>query len=185
MAITDCSVSDATLMRLSAHGVDFVQLRDHDANAGDLFRSAERILRAVSSTGTKVLINTRADIALAAGAHGVHLRSHEQTLTPAQVRALFERHGLPRPTVSISCHTLPDIARAKAQGADLALFGPVFEKRVHGDHIADGIGLASLTEACALATPMPVLALGGVTTLNARACTDAGAAGIAGITLFR
>ena len=94
--------------------------------------------------------------------------------------------------VAVSCHTSADIALAESHGADFAVFAPVFEKKG-----APGTGLKALREACSrtarpdpkveggIVHSMPVLALGGVTLENTRACLDAGAAGIAGIRLFQ
>jgi thiamine-phosphate pyrophosphorylase len=68
--------------------------------------------------------------------------------------------------------------------ADYILFGPIFEKRVAGELLHEGIGLERLGEACRCAEEIPVLALGGVTPANAGACIAAGAAGVAGIRMF-
>jgi thiamine-phosphate pyrophosphorylase len=133
---------------------------------------------------TKLLINTRADVAMTAKAHGVHVTSHPDELTPQQVRELYTHAGLAAPVVSISCHTPADIARARHNAADFILFGPVFEKRVDGELVTEGIGLEALALACAIAQQVPVLALGGITEENSGACLAAGAAGIAGIRTF-
>jgi thiamine-phosphate pyrophosphorylase len=86
--------------------------------------------------------------------------------------------------VSVSCHTLDEVQRAHRAEVDLILFGPVFEKRVEGEVVAPGAGLAGLQAACKVAPGSPVLALGGITVANTPACLAAGAAGIAGIRLF-
>ena len=140
-------------------------------------------LREMQSS-TKLLINTRADVAIAARAHGVHLTSHTDELMPQQVRELYTHAGLPAPIVSISCHTPADIARARHNAADLILFGPVFEKRVNGELVSEGVGLEALALACAIAQQVPVLALGGITAQNSAACLAAGATGVAGIRTF-
>ena len=135
-------------------------------------------------SSAKLLINTRADVAIAARAHGVHLTSHADELTPQQVRELFTHAGLPAPIVSISCHTPTEIARARHNAADFILFGPVFEKRVDGELVTDGVGLEALALACSIAQQVPVLALGGITSENVGACLAAGAAGVTGIRTF-
>ena len=79
---------------------------------------------------TGFLINSRTDIALASGADGVHLRSVD--ISPAEVRRIWTQCGagaLARVTVGVSCHTPAEVAQAAAQGADFAVFGPVFEKK--------------------------------------------------------
>jgi thiamine-phosphate pyrophosphorylase len=84
----------------------------------------------------------------------------------------------------VSCHTPEEVTRARENGADLILFGPIFEKRIDGRVVADGAGLRMLANVCKLAEKVPVLALGGVTSQNATDCIASGAAGIAGIRIF-
>ena len=172
--------------RWAADGIDLIQLREKNLDAGALLALAEVALHTLCEmqSPTKLLINTRADVAIAARVHGVHLTSHPDELTPQQVRELFTHAGLPAPIVSISCHTPADIARARHNAADYILFGPIFEKRVDGELVTDGVGLEALALACAIAQQVPVLALGGITSENAGACLVAGAAGIAGIRTF-
>jgi thiamine-phosphate pyrophosphorylase len=169
--------------RLAADGVDFVQLRMKNASASKQVHTARTILENLKGSATKLLINGRADVALAVGAEGVHLTAWPGELTPQQVRSLFAQVAAPRPVISVSCHTLDDVRRAQSEGADWMLFGPVFEKRVAGEVVVAGVGLDALREAV-LAAPGKVLALGGVTTANTAECIAAGAAGVAGIRLF-
>jgi thiamine-phosphate pyrophosphorylase len=172
--------------RWVADGVDLIQLREKDLPATDLAALAREILKAIAlaTSSTKLLINSRADIAIATGAHGVHLTASPRELTPAQVRRLYASVNLPAPVISISCHTMEDVQRARDNHADAILFAPVFEKNIAGETISPGQGLNQLRAACLAASPIPVYALGGVTLENAPACLDAGAAGIAGIRLF-
>ena len=173
--------------RLAAEGVDFLQLREKDLDAKELIGVARRIITAAREGGTvggpvlRVLVNGRPDVALAAGADGVHLPSGPEQLTVRQVRRLF---GELEVIVSVACHTLAEIERASGGGADLILFGPVFGKSVGGEMVVPGTGLEALKSACAVAGGAPVLALGGVTLDNAQACLEAGAGGIAAIRLF-
>lgn len=159
-------------------GVDFIQLREKDLAAYDLemlAREAVSRLKAVSrERRTKLLINSRADVAIAAGADGVHLRSND--ISPQAVRSIWPGGGGACGCVAVSCHSVEEVAAA--QGADFAVFGPVFEKGG-----ATPAGLEALRQACRQG--IPILALGGVTLQNARACLDEGAAGIAGIRLFQ
>ena len=169
-------------------GVDYIQLREKDLSGHDLeelAREAMRILLAPrpSPLAPRLLINSRTDVALAAGAHGVHLRSDD--LSPRDVRrlcTLASRHS-PRAArpflVGVSCHTVDEVARAAAARACFVIFGPVFEK----DGVAAPRGLDRLRRAGH--ERVPVLALGGVTLENARLCRDAGARGIAAIRLFQ
>ena len=134
---------------------------------------------------TRLLVNSRADVALTAGADGVHLRSDD--ISPTDVFGIWKLCGsgaLARetpPTVAASCHSPSDVLRTASEGADFAVFAPVFEKiAVPG---TPPQGLSALAEACK--ARIPVLALGGVTLQNAQSCLEAGAAGVAAIRLFQ
>ncbi len=163
-------------------GVDYIQLREKDLRGRELEMLAREMVGIVrqNSSSTRLLINSRVDVALAAGADGVHLRAGD--VAPREV-AMMLRAVTPRPThdnfiISISCHSLEDVTLAESEAADFAVFAPVFGKS--GTRPA---GLAALREACQ--GKIPILALGGVTVPNAASCLDAGAAGVAGIRLFQ
>jgi thiamine-phosphate pyrophosphorylase len=170
-------------------GVDFVQLREKDLPTGELEALAGAALRVVREnsppgenpeTATRLFINSRADVAIACGADGVHLRADD--ISPADVQKVWGQAGHPsRALVSVACHSAGDVARAASEGAEFAVFAPVFEKRNAPQ--ASPAGLDGLREACR--QKIPVLALGGITLENARACVNAGAAGIAAIRLFQ
>ena len=164
---------------LARDGVDFLQLREKRLPAADLARLARQVVERVRGTGMRVIVSGRADIVLAAGAHGVHLSGQAGELSVKQARIV-----LPEAFVSISCHSRDQVAAARAMGADAILFAPVFGKTVNGVEVVRGVGLAALREACEAAAQPPVFALGGVTMENAADCIAAGAAGIAGIRMF-
>jgi len=173
--------------RWAQDGIDYIQLREKKMNAAELTGLARTILEEIATmpqAKTKLLINGRPDVAVAAGAAGVHLTSHPDELTPEQVRTIFAVSTDDAPVISVSCHTLDEVRRAHEARVDLILFGPVFEKRVARQLIQDGSGLKMLEAACRAAEGTPVLALGGVTTENTADCVAAGAAGIAAIRLF-
>ena len=172
--------------RWASQKIDFVQLREKTLEAGELLTLAEAMLAVFREQGghTKLLINGRLDVAIAAKADGVHLTSNSEGLTPAQVRQIYAQTIMSMPIVSTSCHSLAEVERARALGTDLILFGPVFEKRVDGHVVTAGVGLEMLREACTSAGETSLLALGGITEENASACVVAGAAGVAGIRLF-
>ena len=149
-------------------------------DSGDLAARARALQGALRGTNIQLLINGRVDVALAVGAAGVHLTSHPDELTPGQVRALMSKA-----VVSVSCHTLAEVERAREAGANWLLFGPVFEKRADNELLHSGVGLSALVEAASLACGVPILALGGVTEMNAQSCVAAGAAGVAAIRMFR
>jgi thiamine-phosphate pyrophosphorylase len=167
----------------AADGIDYIQLREKDLPAADLANLARSILKTLCGMPAKLLINSRPDIAIATGAHGVHLTSAPGQLTPSQIRELYATAKLPPPIISVSCHTLAEVKQARHQ-ADLILFAPVFQKSIAGQVVTPGQGLEALHAACLAAAPTPVFALGGVTPENAPGCLQAGAAGIAGIRLF-
>jgi thiamine-phosphate pyrophosphorylase len=167
-------------------GVDFIQLRERDLCARDLeslAREAIDIIRSNSSaaaggkTRTSLLINSRMDVALAVGAAGVHLRAVD--VSAKDVRTAWAANATP--IISVSCHSVEDVQRAASDGASLAPFAPVFEKK-DAPH-SNRAGLEGLRQACL--TPIQVLALGGVNMENAASCLQSGAAGIAGIRLFQ
>jgi thiamine-phosphate pyrophosphorylase len=175
----------ADARRWAEEGLEYVQLREKWMDAGELVGLAAEIVRIFGEHGgrTKLLVNGRADVAVAAGADGVHLTAGPDELTPERVRRVFAAGGR-EAVVSVSCHTLEEVRRAGEGGADLILFGPVFEKRVEDEVVVEGVGLGLLREACEAAGETPVLALGGVTQQHIAMCVDCGAAGIAGIRTF-
>jgi thiamine-phosphate pyrophosphorylase len=171
--------------RWSHEGVQYVQLREKQLAAGELVKLAAAMRAVLRESGeTKLLVNGRPDVAVAAGADGVHLTAQEGELTVEQVRAVFGAAGAGTPMISVSCHTLEEVRRGVGEGVDFILFGPVFEKRVEGEMVGEGMGLQKLQEACDAANGTPVLALGGVTWPRAELCIEAGASGVAGIRLF-
>jgi thiamine-phosphate pyrophosphorylase len=170
-----------------ADHIDFIQLREKDLPAASLTAIARKLLQTISlsSSPTRLLINSRPDIALATNAHGVHLASSSDDLTPTQVRDLYiSANQPPPPLITISCHTLDEVHRARLHQVDAILFAPVFEKPLANQQTLPGQGLDQLRAACLAAAPVPVYALGGVTLENTPSCLEAGAAGIAGIRLF-
>jgi len=172
--------------RWIADGIDFIQLREKDLPGAAVAALAREILQAIAlaASPARLLLNSNADIAMATGAHGVHLPSGAHELSPAEVRGLYAEAGFPTPIVTVSCHTLEEVRRARDRRVGGILFAPVFEKVVGGEIVTAGRSLELLHAACLAASPTPVYALGGVTLENASSCLDAGAAGIAGIRLF-
>jgi thiamine-phosphate pyrophosphorylase len=165
-------------------GVDYVQLREKDLSPRGLEELALKAVASIpSQSRTSLLINSRIDVALAAGAHGVHLPASD--LSPSDARVIWDRAGRTSAVIGASAHTSDELSQAEAHGADFAVFAPVFEK----NGVANPAGMAQLWRAChrphGAGAPMPVLALGGVTLENAQRCLDSGAAGIAGIRLFQ
>jgi thiamine-phosphate pyrophosphorylase len=173
-------------------GVDYIQLREKDLHPRDLESLAKEAGSIIAKLRTEnpelrtaLLINSRTDIALAAHADGVHLRSDD--ISPEEVRAVWKKRGVGAPAranspqdpvIGVSCHSPEEVAQAAANSASFAVFAPVFEKKD-----ARPAGLDLLREACG--ANIPVLALGGVTLAKVQSCLEAGAAGIAAIRLFQ
>ncbi|MBP6004143.1 MAG: thiamine phosphate synthase [Pyrinomonadaceae bacterium] len=155
-------------------GVSLVQLREKRLTAKQLFELATEASKLTRGNETRLLVNDRADIAVAAGADGVHLTS--TSLPAGLIRRAFGDDLF----IGVSTHTVDEVAIAKQDGADFAVFGPVFavpEKSAP-------VGIEALRSACDRAGDFPVLALGGIDLVNYRSALDAGAAGIAAIRLF-
>jgi thiamine-phosphate pyrophosphorylase len=165
------------------HGIDYIQIREKDLVPSDLLDLTQQIIFAVrqQTTHTRVLLNGPAQIALEAGADGIHLPASAPPNTAEQTSNLFHHAGR-EATISQSCHNLEEIR--KANRASLILYAPVFEKTVYGESNLPGQGLEALKHAVEAAKPIPVFALGGVTKQNAPSCIKVGAAGIAAIRLF-
>jgi thiamine-phosphate pyrophosphorylase len=173
----------AKIAECAAAGVEYIQLREKDLGSRALEKLALKAMAALGSSRTQLLINSRTDVALACGAHGVHLPAND--LAASEVRSIFARAGRIEPVIGVSTHSAAEVASAESHGASFAVFGPVFEK----SGSTNRQGLEQLRRIChrteAAQPPMPVWALGGITLENAQHCAAAGAAGIAAIRLFQ
>lgn len=165
----------ASIARSDAAGVGMIQVREKDLDARALCELVAWIVSICRNA--RVLVNSRVDVALACGAQGVHLPSG--SMAPSAWRPITPAGFL----FGVSCHDLDELRAAEANGADFAVFGPVFRPLSKQDD-RPYWGLDGLRKA-AQAVKIPVYALGGITWENAPSCVEAGAAGVAGITLFR
>ncbi|MCY4534087.1 MAG: thiamine phosphate synthase [Bryobacterales bacterium] len=179
--ITDRSTCPGSLLDCieenARRGCSWIQLREKDLAPRDLLDLARAALARVRPYRTAILVNSRLDVALAAGADGVPLPAGSPA--PRDFRPVLPTGFL----IAVSAHSVDEVCRAELEGADFAVFGPVFPTRSKPglDEIP---GLAGLREACA-ASSLPVAALGGITAERAATCAEAGAAGIAGISMFQ
>jgi len=158
-------------------GADVIQVRERDLSDRDLAALVRRTVAACADTPARVLVNDRVDVAMAAGAAGVHLRSDSPPAS--RVRAVAPAGVI----IGRSVHSPSDVDAAVADGAcNYLLFGTVFPSTGKPpEHPV--AGLEALRAVCAR-SPLPVIAIGGVDRSRVAAIVDAGAAGFAAIELF-
>jgi thiamine-phosphate pyrophosphorylase len=163
----------------AAAGVDWVQIREKDLSARELFAL---VSEAVTLASVRVIVNDRLDVALAARAAGVHLG--HASVPPREVVGWCRAGNAPADfLIGVSCHGLEGAREAEAAGAGYTYFGPVYETpskipfgKPHGNE-----ELAQVTKAVRI----PVIAIGGVNESNGVECIRAGAAGIAAIRMIQ
>jgi thiamine-phosphate pyrophosphorylase len=167
----------ALASRAVAADVDIVQIREPALTDGDLVVLARRIVAAAEGSRTTVVVNDRADVALAASAGGVHLRG--TAMAASRVRSLVGPGFL----IGRSVHTIAEARAAEEDGGvDYLIFGTVFPSagKPKGHPVAGVEGLGAVCGSVRL----PVLAIGGMTAATAAGAAAAGAAGVAAIGAF-
>ena len=165
------------IARALAAGIELIQVREKDLGARALAELVRAALALPNPHGARIVVNTRVDVALAAGAPGAHLPGGSPP--PSAWRGIVPPGFL----FGVSCHSLDDLRAADTGGADFALYSPIFESSSKPGY-GPALGLDAL-RAAVHAVRIPVLALGGITETNAPACLTAGAAGVAGISLYQ
>lgn len=170
-----------------------MQIREKDMPGKELLSVVREAVRDAAGQGraakpqapesaAKIIVNDRLDVAMAAGAAGVHLGG--ESLPVRETNRWRGAGNAPGDfLIGASCHGLADSREAESSGADYIFFGPVFETP---DKLKFGPpqGLEKLGEICG-AVKIPVIAIGGVNETNAEACLRAGAAGVAAIRMFQ
>jgi thiamine-phosphate pyrophosphorylase len=169
------------IRKVSAAGINWIQIREKDLEARALVELVRLAGDAAQQTGTRILVNDRLDIALAAGAAGVHLG--ETSLLVKTVAEWRRAAGRTEFLVGASCHSVEAACAAEGAGANYIFFGPVFTTPSKAAFGAPQ-GIERLREVCR-SVRIPILAIGGVTFENASSCFAAGAAGMAAIRLFQ
>ncbi|HKW88209.1 MAG TPA: thiamine phosphate synthase [Candidatus Acidoferrales bacterium] len=190
-----CYVTDRTLLDPSrrngallqsikdvgAAGVDWIQIREKDLSARELLDLARHAIAAVPRS-TRILINDRLDVAIGAGAAGVHLGA--ASIPVAETVRWCSAGKAPKDfRIGVSCHSLKEAIAAEQAGASYVFFGPVYDTPSKIQFGAPQ-GIARLAEVCK-SVKIPILAIGGIDEGNAAECLQAGAAGIAAIRLFQ
>jgi thiamine-phosphate pyrophosphorylase len=155
-------------------GVSLVQIREKGLEGRQLFELVKAAVEIAEGRETQILVNERFDVAIAAGANGVHLPA--KALSAAVVRTSVPRLFL----IGVSTHNTAEVESAVNGGADFVTFGPIFESPGKGSPV----GLEELNIICKQFPDLPVIALGGVDESNLSDTLDAGAAGIAAIRLL-
>jgi thiamine-phosphate diphosphorylase len=181
-----CAVTDRRRLPILAHvaaavdaGIDWVQIREPDLPAAELY---EVVRHAVAEAGgpaarTRIIVNDRLDVALAAGAHGVHLRG--TSFDASRARALAAGDFL----IGRSVHSVEEAMAADAGGGlNYLIFGTVFptNSKPEGHPLAGPEALRAAVAACRL----PILGIGGITLENVDRVAATGAAGVGAIGLF-
>jgi thiamine-phosphate pyrophosphorylase len=162
-------------------GVDWVQIREPEMPAGELLALVGAALAACAGKA-RVLVNDRLDVALAAGAAGVHLRG--ESMPAREVVPWLRAGNAPADfLVGVSCHGLEDARQAEEDGASYLFFGPIFETPAKKRFGAPQ-GVEKLAEVCR-SVGIPVIAIGGMSGDRSAECLRAGAAGIAAIRMFQ
>jgi thiamine-phosphate pyrophosphorylase len=151
-------------------GVDMIQVREKDLSAKELLNLVCRIRDLAAGSKTRILVNDRADVAMAARIDGLHLPANG--LPPHEARPLVKILG-------VSTHSLEEAIAAERAQADFIVFGPVFDTPGK-----TAVGIEPLRRIASL-IKIPILAIGGITLENSAEALQAGATGIAGIRLFQ
>jgi thiamine-phosphate pyrophosphorylase len=175
--VTDARLSGLShaeqVRRLCEGGARFVQVREKHAPPREFLRAAREAVEAARAFGALVIVNDRADIALAAGADGVHLGQDD--LDPAAARRLLG----PGLVIGYSTHSLAQALAAARLPVDYVALGPVFPTRTKGNP-DPVVGLETLARVRGALDPAtPLVAIGGITHSNARAAVEAGADAVA------
>ena len=151
--------------------ISLIQIREKQLPARLIFELASEASQLTRNTETKLLVNDRADIALAANADGVHLTA--QSLSAGIVRRAFPTNFI----IGASVHTIGEAETLKRQGADFITFSSIFYSPEKGKPQ----GVKKLREVCEILKPFPVIALGGINETNFTEVLEAGASGFAAI----
>ncbi|MBK6428596.1 MAG: thiamine phosphate synthase [Blastocatellia bacterium] len=161
----------------STAGVDWIQIREKDLSARDLCELTRRVVTAASIGSARVLVNDRFDVALAAGADGVHL-----TTTSMSARVVRSAVGS-RLAIGASTHSEAEAMAASEAGTDFVVCGPIFVTPSKAGY-SDPLGPGEVDRIASVAG-VPLLALGGIDEQSAGLALGRSVSGIAAIRLFQ
>lgn len=188
-ALPDSVSLTENVARAVAAGIDWIQIREKDLSARELLAVARAAVKVAAASprvsATRIIINDRLDVAIAAEVNGVHLGEASMPVAAVSAwrrRAIQENYRLKSFLIGTSCHSVEAARTAERDGADYVIFGPVFATPSK-EKFGPPSGIKLLAEA-SKAVRIPVLAIGGISEENARECFAAGAAGIAAIRMF-
>ncbi|MCZ2157324.1 MAG: thiamine phosphate synthase [Bryobacterales bacterium] len=165
------------IARALALGVELIQIREKDLPVRELTDFTRAVMALPNPGHSLILINGRPDVALAAGAHGVHLPGG--SIAPSELRPILPE----RFVIGVSCHSRDELFRAQAEDADYTFISPVF-RPLSKDDSRPPLGLKGLHDAVE-GLQIPSFALGGILPENIADCIAAGVPGVAGISLFQ
>ena len=155
-------------------GISLIQIREKKLPARLIFELTSKVVKLADNSKTKILINERADIALAAKADGVHL-------TSKAIPTEFIRRNFPKDfIIGVSTHSLEKAESAKSNGADFVTFSPIFPTASKAKY-GEPQGVEKLKEVCAELKDFPIIALGGIDETNYKMVLESGASGFAAI----
>jgi thiamine-phosphate diphosphorylase len=179
--ITDTRLSGLShaeqVARLSAGGATFIQLREKHLSPSDFYNAAEQALVVARERGVRLIINDRADIALALGADGVHLGQDD--LPPTAARELLGEKAV----IGFSTHNVEQAKEAAHLPVDYIAIGPIFNtsSKENADAV---VGLEGLRRVRQAVGSTPLVAIGGITLETAPLVLAAGADAVAVISLL-
>lgn len=176
--VSESEKTISTIRSAIEAGVSCIQIREKNLSSKPLLNLLNSVIEIRKDSKTKLFVNERFDIALAAKVDGVHLSSN--SIPVKKVHKNVPKSFL----IGVSTHSSKAARKAKIEGADFVTFSPIFET-LSKPNYGEPKGLKKLSNLCDELKPFPVVALGGVNENNFRDIYKTGAKGIAGISFFR
>jgi thiamine-phosphate diphosphorylase len=158
--------------RLAAGGANFIQIREKKLAPAEFFAQAMTAVELAREISVRIIINDRADVALATKADGVHLGQDD--LPPEAARRILGNNAI----IGYSTHNLDQAERALSLPIDYLAIGPIFATTSKTD-TEPVVGLDGLRSIAQMANRLPIVAIGGITFENALAVIEAGATSVA------